>query len=831
MESMEESKLAPLVLNPPPNITKVTTVVVVEELVEWLNNHKEFGFDLETTPLRDFYWRRCRTLQFGNADKQFVVDLLAFCDTPDELYNAQGDYGKNLTARLRIVLDMLRPFLESPDWLKIGVNLGFEYMVLYWSFGIKSYGFFDCMLAERVIYAGLHSLKDYPFFSLAEMFGRYFQMQIDKGLQESFNLESTLTDAQCEYAALDTRTPLAIRTIQLLILQGLTPRGLEGAGKPKLAEYLRRVDPLVLGDNLLGTVKIENDAIGAFQDMHIHGERMDKERWQARDSKNKEEYSKLIAEKLDPIFLRFVGSKHENTTDAEIERMELEWKSYNEISSEEISLRNAIRVAARAGSDVALLTAQRNDLEVHRKATKEEKKKTCGDTKKRRTQIRNLAAKCEGEALINYGSDAQLMKVLRENFPRLSKLDSLDDEVLEKFESIPVVAAIRKYHELAKQIGTYGASWATEWKTGPCKEEGWLHPGDGRLHSVFNQFEAETGRSSSERPNGQNLPRDKEVRGCFIADEDMRLITIDMSGAELRIIAEAANDPIWIEAFQRNEDVHSVGTELLYGEEWKKQALPDCAYYKLKENGEPQRHKCNCPEHEELRDATKSVNFLLAYGGGPSTLAKRIKVTVSKASELMALHEQKFPAIWKYLKTSGDRSRMLGKAFDLFGRRRIFPEPTKERAVKRIQEYDAEKLELSEEDAVKNVSEFEQKNGRKPNRDEVYVLTHRDPTSGELSKAYIGMHSGTERQGKNHAIQGTNASMIKIAMAELSRVLPTYGARLQKMVHDELVISAPTERAEEVAKLAQGIFRKSAENIFKSITMESEFHIADHWSK
>ena len=129
------------------------------------------------------------------------------------------------------------------------------------------------------------------------------------------------------------------------------------------------------------------------------------------------------------------------------------------------------------------------------------------------------------------------------------------------------------------------------------------------------------------------------------------------------------------------------------------------------------------------------------------------------------------------------------------------------------------------------MSEFEQKNGRKPNRDEVYVLTHRDPTSGELSKAYIGMHSGTERQGKNHAIQGTNASMIKIAMAELSRVLPTYGARLQKMVHDELVISAPTERAEEVAKLAQGIFRKSAENIFKSSTMESEFHIADHWSK
>lgn len=891
---------SPLVLNPPPNITRVVDATGLAKLQDFFNRcGNECGWDIETTPLKDFFWRKVRTIQFGNAQEQYVIDLKAFCHVDparmvaDALYDAQGYYGKNVAFFLKPVLDVIEPVLTNPNFLKVGVNLGFEYMTMYWNFGIRSCGFWDCSLAERVIYAGLHSLKDYEFYSLEEMFGRYFLMQVDKTLQTSFDLEGELSDAQCEYAALDTRTPIAIRTIQLLILSGKTPRGLLAAGKPKLAEYLRRVDPLVLGDNLMESAKIENDAIGAFQDMHIHGERIDRPRWMARYEKNFAVYMDLIRNTLDPIFLPLVGSKHENLTDEQIAVLEADWKSYNNPSNEEIQLRGALRVARRSYPDnVENLTQQLAQLEEQRKVIKEEKKKLCSEAKRRRTKIRNLAEKCEGEALINYGSDAQLLKVLKENFARLEKLDGLDDEVLEKYDSIPVMKAIHEYHRLSKEIGTYGLSWVTEWKTGPSKDEGWLHPGDGKLHSKFNQFDAETGRSSSEQPNGQNLPKDKEVRMSFIADppdENIRIsdcceseanwagtnfdgtiyicskcnqtcsthaeeyvyVTADMSGAELRIIAEAADDPIWIGAFNRGEDVHSVGTEILYPEEWPAAATPDCDYFKTHTEetvaknplctlGDPLRHKCECPKHKELRDDNKSTNFLLAYGGGPSTLAKRIKKTLSAASKLMALHAQKFPKIWAYLEKSGKDAQMQGKAFDLFGGRRIFPPPTQERAKATFIEYHADRLELDKETQDKNIAGFVVMWGRKPSKEEMFVLTHRSPTNNEITKQFIAISSGIERKGKNHRIQGTNARIAKVSLGSgfdkdgkpfLWHTLPQFNAKLVKFVHDEVVVQCPRRYAHAVADLIGDAFRRAGAMVMHKVTMEFDFKIAGFWSK
>ena len=147
--------------------------------------------------------------------------------------------------------------------------------------------------------------------------------------------------------------------------------------------------------------------------------------------------------------------------------------------------------------------------------------------KKKCTKLNNLRDSCDGEALINYNSDAQLLKILTdpENiklFPQLfnkkgvSLIEGLDDDTLEEYNHVPVMKLIQTYHGLSKDIGTYGDAWATEWATHPCKEEGWLNPGDGRLHSTFNQLDAATGRSSSEQPNGQNLKQDKEVRTCNI---------------------------------------------------------------------------------------------------------------------------------------------------------------------------------------------------------------------------------------------------------------------------------------------------------------------------
>ena len=157
----------PLVLNPPPNITRVVDMESLDKLLAFLEKTPEFGFDIETTPTKDYYFRRIRTLQFGNNQEQYVIDLLAWCDyNPDVLYACQGDYGKQtaIEPNIGMLVSKLSPYLSSNKYLKVGVNLSFEYECLYWLLGLRTYGYYDCMLAEKCIYAGLGghaSLKNY----------------------------------------------------------------------------------------------------------------------------------------------------------------------------------------------------------------------------------------------------------------------------------------------------------------------------------------------------------------------------------------------------------------------------------------------------------------------------------------------------------------------------------------------------------------------------------------------------------------------------------------------------------------------------------------------
>lgn len=903
-------------LTPPLNVTLIQSLDELAPLLDFFARNKTVGWDIETDPKKDFYWRRCRTIQFGNQTEQYVIDLLPFCENDSDLLaDSQGEYGKYLhtAPKLHKLLQILQPFLCSKDWLKVGVNLGFEYMTFYWNFGQRTFNFFDCSVVEKCIWAGAHSLKDYGFFGMEEMMDRYFKVLIDKELQTSFNLTDQLTHAQVCYAALDTRFPMGLKAAQTLILQAQTVKSLKA--KNNLAwKTLSNIDPVVTGDNLLEIAQAENDAVGAFQDMHVHGDRLDRPKWFERTAKKKAELKGLIENVLDPIFLPLVGSKNETITDEVIADADAKWKAFNALTDAEIQLKAQLRIAKKANPDsVASIEAKMEELENARKAAKEVLKKEAGELKKKRTKIKNLAAKCEGEALINYGSDAQLLATVQ-TMKGLKSVSSLDDDTLEKYEHIAVMSAIRKYHGFSKEVGTYGDQWALEWLTKPCKEEGWLHPGDGRLHCVFNQYDAETGRSSSEKPNAQNLPQDKEIRASFIADppnvsvrvsncceadtyrtlnfdgslhhhnctacnlpcdthaEEYVLITADMSGAELRIIAELADDPVWIGAFTRGEDVHSVCTELLYGADWEKLTVrsvahPDgwtlkdckeevvliikdesgkekkigpCAYYAKRENGDFARQKCNCPEHNQLRNDTKAVNFLLAYGGGPFTLAVRIKKSVDEAKKLMAIHEKRFPRIWEYLEKSGRNAKIRKKSFDMFGRRRLFPEPTQERATEKAKVDFEEKLRLEDDLALENVAAFMSAQGRKPTKDEEWILTHRMPTQKEINKSIMSLAGSIERQGKNHSIQGTNATIAKIAMgcgfdtdgkAFLWHILPQYRAMLVKFVHDELVIQVPKHYAEKVAAEVQCAFDRAAKVKMKKVVMESEYGIATYWKK
>jgi DNA polymerase I-like protein with 3'-5' exonuclease and polymerase domains len=102
------------------------------------------------------------------------------------------------------------------------------------------------------------------------------------------------------------------------------------------------------------------------------------------------------------------------------------------------------------------------------------------------------------------------------------------------------------------------------------------------------------------------------------------------------------------------------------------------------------------------------------------------------------------------------------------------------------------------------------------------------------------MVGSIERRGKNHCIQGTNASIIKRAMGcgfhksgkpYLWHTLPLYKAKLLSMIHDELIIQCPKRFGEQVKALVGEAFRLAASEVMSQVVMEFDGHIGPYWIK
>ena len=246
---------------------------------------------------------------------------------------------------------------------------------------------FDCSVMERLIWAGYYPLADYDYYGLESMWERYYRSSIDKSLQTSFTIDQPLTDAQYEYAALDTRFPLAIRDSQLLILQGRTYRGLQAKQDKIGAARLQHLPAKITGDNLMEIAQIENDCIGSFAEMHVHGEDLNVEKWNKKVDDDVLAMKELIETKLDPIFIPFVGTKNVVITDEQIAEAHAKWNT--------IKVKKVKSETPDENGKFPLVPATEEDE--GRAAMRAVLKKAHSDLKKQRTKIKNLIAKCEGE--------------------------------------------------------------------------------------------------------------------------------------------------------------------------------------------------------------------------------------------------------------------------------------------------------------------------------------------------------------------------------------------------------------------------------------------------
>ncbi|MEA1915324.1 MAG: DNA polymerase I [Campylobacterota bacterium] len=244
----------------------------------------------------------------------------------------------------------------------------------------------------------------------------------------------------------------------------------------------------------------------------------------------------------------------------------------------------------------------------------------------------------------NINSPKQLGEVLFEHLGlKASKKTktgySTNEAVLQKIkEDHPIVPLLLQYRENFKLKSTY---------IEPLLELG-TKDEKHKIYTSFLQTGTATGRLSSKNPNLQNIPvktqTGRQIRNGFVAQEGKRLIGIDYSQIELRLLAHYSQDEALLEAFNNDLDIHLQTATKIFGQ--------DAAVAN--------------------RGIAKSINFGLLYGMGSRKLAETIGVTPKEAKQYIDSYFESFATVKDFLKSIEDYALENNYVETLLKRRRTF---------------------------------------------------------------------------------------------------------------------------------------------------------------
>ncbi|AYF16684.1 TPA: DNA polymerase I [Vibrio parahaemolyticus] len=253
------------------------------------------------------------------------------------------------------------------------------------------------------------------------------------------------------------------------------------------------------------------------------------------------------------------------------------------------------------------------------------------------------------EQEFNMNSPKQLQAILFEKMglPVVKKTPSgtpsTNEEVLQELAlDYPLPKLILEYRGLAKLKSTY-----------TDKLPKMINPSTGRVHTSYHQAVTATGRLSSTDPNLQNIPiRNEEgrrIRQAFVAPAGYKILAVDYSQIELRIMAHLSGDQALLDAFRDGKDIHAATAAEIMGVSIDQVS-------------------------SEQRRRAKAVNFGLIYGMSAFGLAKQLGIPRGEAQAYMDKYFERYPGVMQYMEDTRSAAADKGYVETIFGRRLHLPE-------------------------------------------------------------------------------------------------------------------------------------------------------------
>lgn len=308
------------------------------------------------------------------------------------------------------------------------------------------------------------------------------------------------------------------------------------------------------------------------------------------------------------------------------------------------------------------------------------------------------------------------------------------------------------YRKTLSTINTFGESFLSN-----------KNPVTGKFHTAYRQCGAVNGRfqsggggNDSDKFNSQNVPAKKEFRECFHAGEDYSIATIDLSGAEVTIMCDKANDKKLYTWAIVLDDAHSPIITAGWRKIFKHRATQankvailaktEATIQEAKELAEKAlNYTVSKTENKNVRSKGKNSTFGTVYGAGPKTIAKAFNISVLEGAIYIDSLKSEIPDTFKYVESNVNLALRKGYLIldDRTNARVWFPSVFYARKSER-------ELEFHEKRDI-------------------------------------------DGQARNIPISGTQANMIKESIVEIQKTIDTHNidSSLLLQVHDELVYKVP----------------------------------------